>query len=429
MKTTNFSSALLVFLMMILSACNSIFPALLPAPSPTPLPPPEYLEGALQWLQTNAAMGNNVDWASVRDKAKNLTPTLQITSDTYPLICEALRDLKDGNAWLQASASVNDYNGYATLFPENQVIIHIDPGSPADLAKVQVGDVIESLNGAPPKPYSGTLGTTCNLQSSDFSPKEQLVLRRPGQENPIQVTIENSPQPADADPSPQLVARRLENVAKGIGYIELPMETGSHTTYAGSVQQQIKKLDASPTCGWILDLRRIPGGDIWSYLAAVGPILGEGDLGGFVYPDGRREPWAYSKSQVFWNGNKRDESNIDGPVYRLKQGMPPVALLTSAATTAASELVVVAFQGRPDVHTFGEATRGLPTLIASTTLSDGANIFVSGAFSFDRKGTTYAGPIPPDFQVPTDWSQFGSDQDPVILAAQDWLRTQTACKP
>jgi len=119
MKTTNFSSALLVFLMMILSACNSIFPALLPAPSPTPLPPPEYLEGALQWLQTNAAMGNNVDWASVRDKAKNLTPTLQITSDTYPLICEALRDLKDGNAWLQASASVNDYNGYATLFPEN----------------------------------------------------------------------------------------------------------------------------------------------------------------------------------------------------------------------------------------------------------------------------------------------------------------------
>ncbi len=429
MKTTNFSSALLIFLAMILSACNSIFPALLPAPTPTPLPPPEYLEGALQWLQTNAAMGNNVDWASVRDKAKNLTPNLKITSDTYPLLCEALRGLKDGNAWLQASPSVNDYSGYVTLYPDNQVIIHVDPGSPADLAKVQVGDVIESVNGAPPKPYSGSLGTTCDVESNDFTPQEQLVLRRPGQENPIRVTIENNPQPADADPSSQLVTRHLENGAKGIGYIELPMETGSHASFAGSVQQQIKKLDASPTCGWIVDLRRILGGDIWSYLAAVGPILGEGDLGGFVYPDGRREPWIYSKGQVLWNGVKRDESNIDGPVYGVKQGMPPVALLTSADTTAAGELVVVAFQGRPDVRTFGETTRGLPTLIAHTTLSDGANIFVSGAFSFDRKGSTYEGAIPPDFQVTIDWRQFGSDQDPVILAAQDWLRNQSACKP
>jgi C-terminal processing protease CtpA/Prc len=101
--------------------------------------------------------------------------------------------------------------------------------------------------------------------------------------------------------------------------------------------------------------------------------------------------------------------------------------LVSPATQAAGELLWVAFQGRPDVRSFGEPTRGLPTLITHTDLSDGSKLLVSGANSFDRNGTVYNGPITPDVLVGTDWSRFGTEQDPVIRAAMDWLHSQSAC--
>jgi C-terminal processing protease CtpA/Prc len=108
--------------------------------------------------------------------------------------------------------------------------------------------------------------------------------------------------------------------------------------------------------------------------------------------------------------------------------MTPVALLTGPATVAAGELVVVAFKGREKIRTFGEPTRGLPTLSMHTPLSDGAHIYVSGAFATDRNGNTYKGLIVPDESIKINWSQFGTDQDPVMLAAMDWLKTQPECK-
>jgi carboxyl-terminal processing protease len=425
MKAFRYLSTLFILIAVTLSGCAGAGQT----STPTPLAPADYLENALQWLQTNAVMGKNIDWNAVRAQVKALNLDLQTTASTYPAICLALRSLKDGNAWLQVSQPPAGFSGYGTLYPENRVIFVVDSGSPAEQAGVHVGDVIESLNGAPPKPYDNLKGTVCDAQSDTFSPQDQLSLRRAGQDALIQVTVKKIPAPLGMDPTTPLAGRRLEFGSNGMGYLELPFETGDLPSYVGAVQQLIKKLDQSPTCGWILDLRRIPGGDIWSYLAAIGPILGEGDLGGFVYTDGRKEAWSYRQGQVYWAGNRRDESYIDGSVYHLKQAMPPVALLTSPATTAAGELTIVAFQGRPGVRTFGEATFGLPTLIAHTDLSDGARIFVSGAFSFDRNGKTYEGAITPDAGVKTDWSQFGTAQDPVIQAAQSWLQTQPACKP
>jgi C-terminal processing protease CtpA/Prc len=188
----------------------------------------------------------------------------------------------------------------------------------------------------------------------------------------------------------------------------------------------MRSFDRTAVCGWIVDLRRIPGGDVWSYMAATGPILGEGELGGFVYNDGRREGWAYRNGEVFWNDEYRFESEIDGSVYKPKR-VTPVALLVSPATQAAGELMLVAFQGRPEIRSFGEPTRGLPTLVTHTDLSDGSRLFVSGANSFDRNGTVYNGPIVPDVLIQTDWSTFGTEQDPVIQAAMDWHHSQSTC--
>jgi C-terminal processing protease CtpA/Prc len=211
------------------------------------------------------------------------------------------------------------------------------------------------------------------------------------------------------------------------GYLDLPEESGYHPGFAAETQKLISQIDSPPVCGWIIDLRGTYGGDFWIYLEALGPILGEGKLGGFVYANGKREPWAYTNGVVVWNGQGIERS-IVGPNYRPAKATP-VALLTGPATQAASELLVVAFKGRSDVRTFGEPTRGLPTLVTSTTLPDGVMLIASGAFSYDRNEKQYDGPINPDVPVESNWSHRGTDQDPATQAAAAWLASQPACKP
>ena len=138
--------------------------------------------------------------------------------------------------------------------------------------------------------------------------------------------------------------------------------------------------------------------------------------------------WTYRNGEVLWNNEYRYESAVDGSIYKPKH-VTPVALLVSPGTQAAAELMLVAFQGRPDIRSFGEPTRGLPTLVTHTVLSDGSVLFVSGANSFDRNGTVYSGPIAPDVFVEMDWSKYGTEQDSVILAAMDWIQSQSACNP
>jgi C-terminal processing protease CtpA/Prc len=383
----------------------------------------------MQWLQTHAIMGENVDWVALRKDTAKLISNSKTTADTYPAICFALRALKDENAWmLVPSLEIPNFDaGYSTLYPENRIVVLLTPNGPAEQAGLHVGDLIQTINGKAPQPYNADdLNPPCNTETLDISTQEHLTVLRDGQS--LQITINKVTMKSGEYLLQQPVGQRLDADGNGIGYIELPVETGDHQAYADNAQQVIKKIDSSPVCGWIIDLRRTTSGDIWSYIAAVGPILGEGELGGFVYLDGTREPWAYRNGEVFWNNEFRPESTIDGAVYTPKR-ITPVALLIGPGTQAASELLVVAFRGRADVRTFGEPTWGLPTLVTHTALSDDTSIFISGAFSFDRNGVIYDGPIAPDVPAETNWSKFGTEQDPAVQAAQAWLSSQTLCKP
>lgn len=424
MKTRN---VLFILLVLVSSACTALAPA--PTPTPIPLPPPQHVESAFQWLETHAMLKGNVDWTALRNDTADIIANAKTTADTLPAICLAIRELRDGNAWVLVPGLEipNFFTGYTTLYPDNQVIIDVGTDSPAEKAGLQVGDRIEQVNGHAPIPYEDMDAyPPCNEKEIDTSPQEHLTINHAGQS--IQIVLDKTKQIEGRDPYNHPQGQRLGSDSSGIGYIELTTESGTHLEYAGDVQKLMRNMDNPPVCGWMIDLRLTQGGDIWSYIAAVGPILGEGELGGFEYLDGTREGWTYRNGEVLWNNEYRDESEIDGQIYKPKQ-VTPVALLISPATQAAAELMLVAFQGRPDIRSFGEPTRGLPTLVTHTSLSDSSHLFVSGANSFDRNGTIYSGPITPDVFVENDWSQFGTDQDPVTMAAMDWLQSQSACNP
>ncbi|MGW1467919.1 S41 family peptidase [Streptomyces sp. NPDC002308] len=205
----------------------------------------------------------------------------------------------------------------------------------------------------------------------------------------------------------------------GIGYLMLPPVASDEVAapYVRSARSTVAGIDDEGACGWVVDLRGESGGDMWGPLAAVGPILGDGEAGAAVHADGRKEPWAVQ------DGTPSAYVDTWGPAAPLARPLPPVAVLTSRRTASAGEAVVISFLGRPGTRTFGEATMGVPTANSPYRLSDGAMVVLTVAREADRTGRVYDGPLTPDVVVPET-----RGPDKALKAATTWLSAQKPCR-
>lgn len=389
-----------------------------------PLPPDQYLDNALNWLEANAVTAENVDWDAVRAEAEALASEPQTTADTYPAIEYAIAQLNDPEAFMttpEKSVWQGAGLGITAVYPQN-VIVEVKEGSPAAEADIRVGDQVLAINSDPPMPGNTHPRQVDFLFDPLHAQTITLTLQRGGAQ--WETTLTGAVFNFESQP----VSRAFPVAGKTVAYLELPTDVGTRM-YPTDAQAAMAAVDDADTCGWLIDLRRSRGGDLWTYFAALSPILEDGDLGGFVYVDGSREMWSLREGKVFWADEERDESYVRGRRHELERPSPPVALLIGPLTEAAGELVVVGFQGWGTVRTFGEPTLGAPHLTLHTPLSDGARLFVSGAWGMDRQGNVYNGPITPDEMVAIDWQHLGDADDPVIAAALDWLATQPACTP
>ena len=388
-----------------------------------PLPPDDYLDHALNWLEANDVLSPTVDWEAIRSEAIALADQPQTTADTYPAIEYALEQLNDPEAFFR-TPEIDVWEradlGLTAVYPQN-IITTVKLGSAAEAANIQVGDQLLAINGQPPVPLAnrarmvdfppdGEVAQAMTLQLQRGSEQWEVTLTGKVYDNEGEVT-------AQAVPVGEKTALHL-TLFTDLGSRLFPTRT--HNALAAA---------ATPdTCGWIIDLRRNHGGNLWSYFAALSPILDDGELGGFVYNDGSEELWRLEDGKVFWADEEREESYVRGRRFVVERQFLPVALLISPLTEAAGELIVVAFQGWGTVRTFGEPTLGAPHLILHTPLSDGALLFVSGARGMDRLGNVYNGAITPDEAVAIDWQQLGTASDPALIAAQNWLANQPTCR-
>ncbi len=161
-------------------------------------------------------------------------------------------------------------------------------------------------------------------------------------------------------------------------------------------------------------------------LAGVGPILGEGVAGAFVYPDGSKQQWIYRNGQALLDQEVLYTPVV--PAYQLKQPWPPVAVLTNRFTTSSGEAIAVAFRGRPRTRSFGQPTAGVPTANQGFKLSDGAILEITVAVDADRTGQTYDSSISPDQEVQSLPRLQPRADDQVAQAALTWLHTQGSCQ-
>ena len=207
-----------------------------------------------------------------------------------------------------------------------------------------------------------------------------------------------------------------------IGYILVPpIVAASQETIDGSATrlvQTVQDIGARHPCGWIVDLQTNTGGNMWPMLAGLGPILGEGTLGGFLDVDNVVVPWSYQDGVAMEGRHPR--ARTKGPAYRFIPESSPIAVLISRATASSGEAVAVAFQGRPQTRFFGEHTRGATTSNAQFPLRDGAILNLSVSWFVDRANRPYRTGVTPDETI-------GGGTVMPQSAAENWLLAQTPC--
>jgi C-terminal processing protease CtpA/Prc len=224
------------------------------------------------------------------------------------------------------------------------------------------------------------------------------------------------------------IAPHGEMVGESIGYVRLPgFAGGTHAhqvEFAETVQRFIRELDSTGACGWLLDLRDNLGGNLWPMLAGLGPLLGDGGIGGSLAPDGERR-------DVWYEGGKAGldefvQLRVRAP-YQLREQNAPVAVLVNSSTASAGELLAIAFAARPATRSFGTATRGATTVTRTFPLRDGAAIVLAVANTRDRHGRVYTGALEPDEIVAEGERTLALSDQPVVHAAASWLSAHGAC--
>ena len=189
--------------------------------------------------------------------------------------------------------------------------------------------------------------------------------------------------------------------------------------FAEELHKLIGELESAGARKWILDLRDNQGGNLWPMLAGLGPLLGDGEAGASLRPDGDRRRIWYEDGKVGLGDYV--QLRVRGEPYRLHSPGAPVAVLQDDETASAAEIVAAAFAARPSTRSFGTATRGATTATRTFPLMDGAALMLAVASTVDRHGRVLSGPIEPDELVVDAERGENLNDQPAIEAARQWL--------
>jgi len=189
-----------------------------------------------------------------------------------------------------------------------------------------------------------------------------------------------------------------------IGYVKVEGFNGSGQeaiNFAQAIQNEIARQDDKNLKGWIVDLRRNLGGNMYPMIAGLGPIIGEGLCGYFYDADDKPiTSFAYQDGGARLGGQPL--TTVAKP-YKLINNNPRVAVLLGNSTASSGEATTIAFIGRPNTRLFGAASCGITTGNSQYSLpfyGYRLNLFTMNMA--DRTGKIYGKEIRPDEIVADD---------------------------
>jgi carboxyl-terminal processing protease len=346
---------------------------------------------------------NGVNWAAQRDARR--ARALNAATDTayYQELREMVWTLNDGHSRFMdpheafdhfaVSRQTLTYGGlglYSFNAEEGEVVLQVNPGSPAERAGIQPCDHILTLNGSVYDGDGGAVGTTAELR----------VWRPSGETFNLTLTREEIQQVLDVP------GEVLPNRNRRIGYVRIDtlwvLETPDR------LRATLARLEADgPLDGLIIDLRPNLGG----WRPVLQGILGtftQGQLGEF-YGRLQSDPLV---------APRRDDPPPSHPDL-------PLVVLVSEDTESYAEVLAATLQAERGAIVIGEQTRGNVETIFPRRLPFAARVWIAEQGFRLNNGTTLEGiGVQPDVVDGTDWTEYACARDPQVEMAATLLENR-----
>lgn len=342
---------------------------------------------------------HGVDWDAARARFRPQALAASDERGLYRVINTMLDLLDDGHAAASPPAAVRRHDAQfarravmgLTLIrgetPDDWSVERIRPGSPAEAAGIELGWVLNAVDGQPWGP---------DVETPEGRPLQLVLTDETGRRREAVLTprVMEAVEPFSADASrPGVLVLRVEQFDKGLG------------PWMGSA---LEGLPADVDV--VLDLRGNPGGRLWEAESVLTCFLP------------RNQAWATrtgrSGRAVVLRaagdcGERRDPS-ANAVAVLVDQGSRSAAELTPAAIQEARRGIVV-----------GEKTGGSVLIAQETNLPDGgrltlsrADFITSGGTRLEKRGVT------PDIAAPRSVAQRRAGDDPALEAAIAALRAE-----
>ena len=233
--------------------------------------------------------------------------------------------------------SVSKRFGYAA-------VVSVLPGGPAEKAGIEVGDIIEALEGKTTRDLS--VAEVRSLLAGDPGSSVSMALVKPRKAEPQKLTIQRA-----ALTIPQTNQKLMEG---GVGYIQPYTFTKGKSL---EIAAAIKTLQSQGATRILLDLRNNGQGDPQEGIATANLFLNHGLIG---YLQGQKYP--------------KKEFTAD-PAKTATTA--PVVLLANTGTAGPAEIVAAALLENARADVIGSKTFGVGSIQKTIELPDGAALLLS----------------------------------------------------
>ena len=265
--------------------------------------------------------------------------------------------------------------GIEVSMEDDQVVV-VSPfeGSPAAAAGIRTGDVIATIDGIPVN--TTTLTDTIGRMRGKEGTVVKIGILREGNAEPLQFTLKRS--------RVELRSVRSEVLEPGMGYVRISQFSETTGDDLIAALKDLRKRNAAPLKGLVLDLRNNPGGVLEAAVSVSDTFL---DSGVIVTAKGR---------------TPESKFEMDATPGDALYGAPIVVLINGGSASAA-EIVAGALKDNHRAKLMGRTTFGKGSVQTVIPLAGDRAIKLTTSLYYTPSGISinHRG-IAPDIELPRD---------------------------
>jgi carboxyl-terminal processing protease len=274
-------------------------------------------------------------------------------------------------------SSSGQYSGVGIeVSMEDEEVVVMSPleGSPAAAAGIRSGDIIATIDGVPVN--TTTLADTIGRMRGKEGTSVKIGILREGSTEPLQFTLKRS--------RVELRSVKSEMLEPGIGYVRISQFSETTGDDLEAALNNLRKRNAAPLKGLVLDLRNNPGGVLEAAVSVSDTFL---DAGVIVTAKGRTP-----ESKFEMDATPGDALN----------GAPIVVLINGGSASAA-EIVAGALKDNHRAKLMGRTTFGKGSVQTVIPLSGDRAIKLTTSLYYTPSGISinHRG-IAPDIELERD---------------------------